>query len=52
MNFMYSVDAFKLDSVHCLLFGQLLAELLTANVGLFIGDVRGIIEEECGFKIL
>ncbi len=49
---MFSVDAFKSESNHCLLFGQMLSEILMANVGLFIGEVRGIIEEECGFKIL
>lgn len=52
LNFMFSVDAFKSESNHCLLFGQMLSEILMANVGLFIGEVRGIIEDECGFKIL
>ena len=30
----------------------MISELLTSNVGLFIGELRNIIEDDCGFKIL
>ena len=52
LNFMSSIDFFKSSSPHCLLFGQLLAELYSGSVSIFLVETRGIIEEECGFKIL
>jgi hypothetical protein len=52
LNFLYSVDVYKSECQHCLLFGQLCAELYTPAVPLFIGDLRTIIEDECGFRIL
>jgi len=52
LNFLFSVDSYKADSAHCLLFGQLMADLYTPAVPLFIGDIRSTIEEECGYKIL
>ena len=52
LNFMYSIDSFKNESPHCLLFGQLLAELFTGNVSIFVAELRSIIQDECGFKIL
>lgn len=49
---MTSVDSFKVENGHCLLFGQMMAEMMEGNVGVFIGELRGIVEDECGFKIL
>lgn len=52
MNFMYSLEAYKLECPHCLLFASLLADLYGFNVLLFICDLRQIIQEDCGYKIL
>ena len=52
LNFMYSVDSFKAENSHCLLFGQLMAEVFSSNVPVFIGELRTVLEDECGFKLI
>lgn len=52
LDFIHSVDRYKGESEHVLLFGQLLAEMYEANVIVFIGELRNIIETDCRMSIL
>ena len=52
MDFIHSVDRHKTESEHVMLFGQLLAEMYEANVCVFIGELRNIIESDCRMNIL
>lgn len=52
MDFIHSVEKHKDESEHVMLFGQLLAEMYEANVSVFIGELRNIIEGDCRISIL
>lgn len=52
LDFMYSVEKYKSENNHVLLFGRLLCEIYEPNVLVFIGELRALIEADCNMKIL
>lgn len=49
---MHSIEKFKNENNHVLMFGQLLCEIYEPNVLVFIGELRALIETDCNIKIL
>jgi len=46
MNFIHSIEAFKANSTHCMLFGQILSGIIPVEGVGFLVDLRGFIEQE------
>ena len=52
MNFIHSVESYKHESTHSMLFGQIMSGVIpTEGLG-FLVDLRGFIEQELGDYIL
>lgn len=52
INFMYSIEEFKEESLSCQLFGQLLAEMYGSDFTIFVTELRNSIQHETRKSIL
>lgn len=51
MNFIHSIEAFKGESTHCMLFGQIISGIIPVEGVGFLVDLRGFIEQELNVYI-
>lgn len=52
MNFIHSVESYKQESTHSMLFGQIMSGIIPVEGVGFLVDLRGFIENEIGAYIL
>jgi hypothetical protein len=52
MNFIHSVESYKHESTHSMLFGQIMSGIIPVEGVGFLVDLRGFIENEIGTYIL